>query len=78
MPFYLFHQTIILIAGWFVLPWEIGALAKYLIIAAISFPVILLLYEVFVRHINFMRFLFGMAPQKKQMIMPRTMVPTTK
>jgi hypothetical protein len=27
---------------------------------------ILILYEVFVRHIGFMRLLFGMAPKKKQ------------
>jgi hypothetical protein len=32
----------------------------------ISFPTILVLYELFVRHIGFMRFLFGMVPQKKQ------------
>jgi len=68
MPFYLFHQTIILIVGWFVLPWNIGNWARYLIIAAISFPAILILYKVFVRRIGFMRFLFGMAPQKKQPI----------
>ena len=36
-------------------------------IAAVSFPLILLLYEVFVRRIGFMRVLFGMAPQKKQL-----------
>jgi glucan biosynthesis protein C len=61
LPFFLFHQTIILIVGWFVLPLNIGNLAEFLIIAVVSFPLILLLYEVFVRHINFIRFLFGMA-----------------
>jgi glucan biosynthesis protein C len=66
LPFFIFHQTIIQIVGWFVLPLEMGNLAKFLIIAAISFPLILFLYEVFVRHIGFMRFLFGMTPQKKQ------------
>ncbi len=65
LPFFLFHQTVILIVGWFVLPWDINNVAKYLIIAAVSFPVILLLYEVFVRRIGFMRVLFGMARQKK-------------
>jgi glucan biosynthesis protein C len=65
LPFYLFHQTVILIVGWFVLPWDIDNVAKYFIIAAVSFPAILLLYEVFVRRIGFMRVLFGMAPQKK-------------
>jgi glucan biosynthesis protein C len=78
LPFYIFHQTIILIVGWFVLTWQIGTLAKFAIIAAISFPVIMILYEGLVRHIGFMRFLFGMAPLKKQPAMPRpaTPVPT--
>jgi surface polysaccharide O-acyltransferase-like enzyme len=63
LPFYLFHQTIILIVGWFILPLDLPVLAKFLIIAGISFPLILALYEVFVRRFGFMRFLFGMAPK---------------
>jgi glucan biosynthesis protein C len=70
LPFYLFHQPIILIVGWFVLPWDINSVAKSLIIAVVSFPLILILYEVFVRHIGFMRFLFGMIPKKKQLTAP--------
>lgn len=66
LPFFLFHQTIIQIVGWFVLPLDTGNLAKFLIIGLISFPLILSLYEVFVRHIGFMRFLFGMTPKKRQ------------
>jgi hypothetical protein len=66
LPFFLFHQTIIQIVGWFVLPLAMGNLPKFLIIAVVSFPLILVLYELFVRHIGFMRFLFGMAPKKKQ------------
>ncbi len=77
LPFYIFHQTVILVVGWFVLPWQIGALMKFLIIAIISFPVILFLYEVFVRHINFMRFLFGMLPLKKQVAIPEKVVPAS-
>jgi hypothetical protein len=70
LPFYLFHQTTILIVGWFVLPWDINSVAKFLIIAVVSFPLILILYEVFVRHIGFMRFLFGMTPKKKYSTAP--------
>jgi len=66
LPFFLFHQTIIQIVGWFVLPLDMVNILKWLIIAVISFPLTLALYEVCVRHIGFMRFLFGMAPQKKQ------------
>jgi glucan biosynthesis protein C len=66
LPFFLFHQTIIQIVGWFVLPLDMVNILKWLIIAVISFPLTLALYEVCVRHIGFMRFLFGMMPQKKQ------------
>ena len=65
LPFFLFHQTIILVVGWFVLPWEIGSLAKFLLIVVISFPLILLLYEGLVRHSGFMRLIFGMSPKRK-------------
>jgi glucan biosynthesis protein C len=78
LPFFMFHQTIILIVGWFVLPLQIDALPKYLIIATISFPVILLLYEAFVRRFNFMRFLFGMAPKKQPISVSGRVVATTK
>ncbi len=63
LPFFLFHQTIILIAGWFILPLNIGNLAEFLLIAVVSFPLTLFLYEVLVRHIGFMRLLFGMTPK---------------
>jgi hypothetical protein len=66
LPFYLLHQTVILIVGWYVLPLVANSLVSFLIITLISFPLILLLYEVFIRHIGFMRFLFGMTPKKKQ------------
>jgi glucan biosynthesis protein C len=71
LPFYLLHQTVILIVGWFVLSWNIGNLARFLIIAVVSFLLIMILYEVFVRRIGFMRFLFGMAPSKKEAATPR-------
>jgi hypothetical protein len=66
LPFFLFHQTIILIVGWFVLPWDMGNLPKFLIIAVVSFALIMALYEVFVRRFNVVRFFFGMRPKKKK------------
>ena len=77
LPFFLFHQTIILIVGWFVLPWPIHNVLKYLVIVLVSFPLILILYEAFVRHIGFMRTLFGMAPQGKQPAATRGMIGKT-
>jgi hypothetical protein len=40
-------------------------LSKYLIIAVISFILIIVLYEMLVRPFNVMRFLFGMRPKRK-------------
>jgi hypothetical protein len=60
LPFYILHQTVLMIVGYFVVQWNIPALAKWAIIVLVSFPVIMLLYEFLVRRFNLMRFLFGM------------------
>ena len=65
LPFYIFHQTIILCVGWFVIRWNIGILPKYLFIALVSFALIMALYDLLVRRFNVMRFFFGMRPKKK-------------
>jgi glucan biosynthesis protein C len=67
LPFYLFHQTIILCVGWYVIRWDTGLLIKLLIIAVVSFPLIMILYELFVRRFNIVRFFFGMRPKRKQL-----------
>lgn len=70
LPFYLFHQTIILCVGWYVIRWDMGILLKLLIIVAISFPLIIILYEMFVRRFDVVRFFFGMRPGKKLFAKP--------
>ena len=65
LPFYIFHQTLILCVGWFVIRWNIGIGAKYLIIALVSFALIMALYDLLVRRFNVMRFFFGMRLKKK-------------
>jgi hypothetical protein len=65
LPFYIFHQTIILCVGWFVIRWNLGMLPKFLIIAVASFTLIMALYELLVRRFNMVRFFFGMRPKKK-------------
>ena len=68
LPFYLLHQTIILCAGWFVIPWDMGILPKFLIIAVASFALIMALYELLIRRFNIVRFFFGMRPKKKSLV----------
>jgi hypothetical protein len=64
LPFYLFHQTIILIVGFFVIRLNAGIAAKFLIVFVISLPLILVLYGLMVRPFKIMRFFFGMRPRK--------------
>jgi hypothetical protein len=64
LPFYLLHQTVILCVGWFVIPWGMGILPKFLIIAVVAFALIMVLYELLVRRFNVVRFFFGMRPKK--------------
>jgi peptidoglycan/LPS O-acetylase OafA/YrhL len=60
LPFYILHQTVILTIGFFVVRWAIPDLAKFVVIAASSFAIIVAIYEFAIRRHNAMRFLFGM------------------
>ena len=60
LPFYILHQTIILLMGWYVIPTEMSIPLKYLIISASSFVLIMALYELLIKRISAVRFLFGM------------------
>ena len=65
LPFYILHQTIILIIGFYVTRWSPGIAPKYFIIVISSFIAIMLIYELLVKRINILRFLFGMKLQRK-------------
>jgi len=71
LPFYIFHQTVILGIGWFVIRWNMGVFPKALIIIVTSFAATLILYDVFVRNSSVLRFFFGMRP-KREPIAPKT------
>ena len=64
LPFYLLHQTIIVIIGFYVVRVDTGAAMKFLVISLASLATTLLLYEFLIRRIRPMRFLFGMRPRK--------------
>ncbi len=64
LPFYVFHQTLILLVGSYVIPWNAGIPLKYTIICLTSFALIMLAYELLVRRFNWVRFMFGMRPKR--------------
>jgi glucans biosynthesis protein C len=67
LPFYILHQTIILIVGFFVIQWNLNIMLKYIIISTSSFALIIIIYEFFIRRFNIIRFLFGMKRFEKNL-----------
>ncbi|MBD3208677.1 MAG: acyltransferase family protein [Candidatus Nealsonbacteria bacterium] len=65
LPFYILHQTMIIIYGFYVLHTNIGTAVKYLLIVFLSFLATVLVYELLVKRINVVRFLFGMRVRGK-------------
>jgi glucan biosynthesis protein C len=60
LPFYILHHAIIHITGAYIVFWNTGVPTRFVAIAAISFAIIMIIYELLVRRINILRFLFGM------------------
>jgi hypothetical protein len=59
-PFYIIHQTIILICGYYVVQLDWSIAAKFISILSISFVTTMFIYEMLVRRLKPLRFLFGM------------------
>lgn len=64
LPFYIWHQTVIVVIAYFVLRWEAPVAAKYLIIASLAMAVTWVLSEA-VALANPTRALFGLRPRPR-------------
>ena len=62
LPFYILHQTVILAIGFRVIRLDAPLWLEYLIIVLSSFAITTALYELLIRRINPLRFLFGLKP----------------
>ena len=60
LPFYIMHHSVIYIIGYYIIQWSGNIGSKFLIISITSFTIIMAIYEILIRRINFLRFLFGM------------------
>jgi surface polysaccharide O-acyltransferase-like enzyme len=65
LPFYILHQTVLFTIGYVVVQMPIPDLLKWAVIAAASFGICMGLYELLIRRINALRFLFGMRQQRR-------------
>ncbi len=62
LAFYILHQTVIIILGYYVVQTGHSIIVKYLFINIISFALIMAIYETLVRRFSILRALFGMRP----------------
>lgn len=60
LPFFLFHQPVIMIIAFFVVQWEASVPPKLLAVVVGSFVITVGLYQLFIRRIDILRVLFGM------------------
>ncbi|MFX0133982.1 MAG: acyltransferase family protein [Candidatus Hodarchaeota archaeon] len=65
LPFYILHQSVILVVAFYVLPLDLITTVKYFIICSVSFVIIMGLILI-IRKVNVLRFLFGMRLKKKE------------
>lgn len=65
LPFYILHQPVILLIGYFVIQLALPIAVKYLIITPLAFGITLGLYEYGVRRVNLLRPVFGLKARKE-------------
>src|SRR5690606_175425 len=61
-PYYILHQTVIVVLAYHVIPLDDGVFAKFGFLSVLSLLLTTALYEAFVRPFPLTRFLFGMKP----------------
>ena len=64
LPFYVLHQTVIVIIGFYVVQWDLPALVKYVLISLATLLVTVLIYDIVIRRTQVTRFLFGMKAKR--------------
>ena len=70
LPFYILHQTPIVLIGYYVVQWNVNALYKYIVISLSALVVTLVVYDIGVRRTRLTRFLFGMRSRRESTEVP--------
>jgi glucan biosynthesis protein C len=60
LPFYILHQTLIIVVAYFIVQTNLAAPIKYGITALLAFASIVVIYELLVSRVGVLRFIFGM------------------
>ena len=59
-PFYILHQTITIIIGFYLMNVDLGLIPKGTVMVLVTFAGSLVIYELFIRRIRWLRPLFGL------------------
>jgi hypothetical protein len=65
LPFYVLHQTVIVLIGFLLMGWRAGVPVKYAVLVVASLALILSFYLFLIRRWGVTRFLFGMNPARR-------------
>lgn len=65
-PYYILHQTIIVVLAFYVVKTDESILTKYLFIVLVTLALCFFMYHILIMPYNFMRILFGMKPKKSE------------
>ncbi|MDJ1494424.1 acyltransferase [Cytophagaceae bacterium DM2B3-1] len=66
-PFYILHQTVMLIIGYYIIQWNMSVIPKFFLIAVGMFVITALIYEFGIRRWKLTRVLFGLKPQREKL-----------
>ncbi|TWX64331.1 acyltransferase [Colwellia demingiae] len=75
-PFFILHQTVIIVLGYYVIDWSMSGTLEFLVIVTGTFVICSLLYELLIKRVNTLRVLFGLTWIK--MAPPIKVQPTAK
>jgi glucans biosynthesis protein C len=65
LPFYVLHQTVIVVIGFYIADGKAGVMMKYLFLSSTSFILIVGLYQTVIRRFDLLRFFFGMDVRRR-------------
>jgi glucan biosynthesis protein C len=68
LPFYVLHETVIVVVAYHVLGWPVGAGVQFLLIGFASLAATLLVYDLAIRRSPAIRFLFGLKPARRPLM----------
>jgi len=67
-PFFILHQTVIIVLGYYVIDWSMSGTLEFLTIVFGTFILCGLLYELLIKRVNILRLLFGLSWKRKASI----------